>query len=275
MMQACKKIWGVFLAAVIMAALLFGLWGCGVNNTPTKSDTLRVGVRSDVMGFGYFNDETNKYYGFEVDLAQELADRLGYKNVEFSTVLPDDRKDMLQNGSVDCLIACYSITDSRLKNFDFSPAYYEDRTVFMVEKSSMIENIDQLKGKTIATMAGANTAPQLVAQLTAEGRTNGQPLSANEDNTNVQFDTFRLLQFSSYEELSDALEVGSVDAICLDGAIAKTFMLDNRELLNYAGQSQYYGVATRKDSELSSPVAETMQSMLDDETIAALIDKWD
>ncbi len=275
MAHACKKIWGIFIAAIFAVALLLGLWGCGASNTPTKSDTLCVGVRSDVMGFGYFNNETNKYYGLEIDIAYEMADRLGYKNVEFSTVLPDDRKDSLQNGSVDCLVACYSITDSRLKNFDFSSAYYEDHAVFMVEKSSMIDSIDQLKGKTIATMAGANTAPQLVAQLTTEGRTTGQPISANEDNTDVQFDTFRLVQFSSYEELSQALEVGKVDAICLDEAIAKTFMLDNRKFLNYAGQSQYYGVATQKDSALSSPVAETIQSMIDDGTIATLIDKWD
>ena len=275
MARACKKTLDVFLVSVFMIVSLFGLWGCGNSSTPTGSDTVHVGVRGDVAGFGYYNDKTDKYYGLEIDIAQEMAERLGYKNVEFSTVLPDDRKDALKNGSVDCLIACYSITDSRLKNFDFSPAYYEDDTVFMVEKSSMIDGIDQLKGKTIGTMAGANTAPQLVAQLTSEGKTSGQPLSANDDNTDVQFDTFRLLQFSSYEELSEALEVGKIDGACLDGAIAKTFMLDNRKLLNYAGQTQQYGVATQKDSELSTPVAKTIQSMIDDGTIAALIDKWD
>ncbi len=263
------------MSAALAAVLALGLCGCGAADTPTKSSTLRVGVRGDVMGFGYFNNETGKYYGLEVDIADELAKRLGYKDVEFSTVLPDDRKDTLKNGDVDCLIACYSITDSRLENFDFSPSYYEDRTVFMVEKSSMIENVDALSGKTIATMAGANTAPQLVAQLTREGKTSGQPLSANEDNSDVQFDTFHLLQFPSYEELSEALEVGKVDAICLDRAIARTFMLDNREFLDYGGQTQDYGVATQKDSALSAPLSEAVQSMIDDGTVASLVDKWD
>ena len=265
----------IFLAAALIAALAFSLCGCDNKNTPTNSDTLHIGVRSDVMGFGYFNKETNKYYGLEIDIANEVANRLGYKNVDFSSVLPDDRKDSLQNGDVECLIACYSITDSRLKNFDFSPAYYEDHAVFMVERSSMIDNIDQLKGKTIATMSGANTAPELISQLTTEGKTSGQPISANEDNTDVQFDNFHLVQFSSYEELSDALEVGKVDAICLDEAIAKTFMLDNRKLLDYTGKTQSYGVATQKDSTLSEPISKTIQSMLDDGTIATLIDKWD
>ena len=263
------------IAALFAVALVVGLVGCQANGTPTQSDTLRVGVRSDVVGFGYYNNETEKYYGLEIDIAQEMAQRMGYKNVEFVTVTPDTRKETLQSGKVDCLVACYSTTSSREENFDFSPAYYEDKAVIMVEKSSMITNVDQLSGKTIGTMSGANTAPQLVAQLTSEGRTNGQVLSTNEDNTDVYFDTFHLLQFSSYDELADALEVGVIDAACLDDAIAKTYMLDNREILPYSGQTQYYGVATQKDSSLSDPVKNTIQSMLDDNTIAVLIDKWD
>ena len=38
---------------------------------------------------------------------------------------------------------------------------------------------------------------------------------------------------------------------------------------------QEYGVATQKDSALSQPVAEAIQGMLDDGTIAELTDKWD
>ena len=37
---------------------------------------------------------------------------------------------------------------------------------------------------------------------------------------------------------------------------------------------QEYGVATQKDSELSGNVANAVQEMLDDGTIAAYIDKW-
>ena len=40
-------------------------------------------------------------------------------------------------------------------------------------------------------------------------------------------------------------------------------------------RQQEYGVATQKDSALSQPVAEAIQGMLDDGTIAELTDKWD
>lgn len=271
-----KVLLAVLLAGILLIASCFSLAGCsGKSSTPTGDDTLRVGVRGDVVGFGYYNNITKKYYGLEIDIAQELANRLGYKNVEYTTVLPDDRKEILKGGSVDCLVACYSISDSRLKNFDFSPAYYEDSMVLMVEKSSMIENVDALKGKTVGTLSGSNAAPQLVEQLTKEGKTNGKALSANTDNTNVTYDNFHLLQLSSYTELSEALEAGKIDAVYLDGAIAKTFMQDNRLLISYNSQAQCYGVATQKDSDLSQPVAQTIQNMIDDGTIASLIDKWD
>ncbi len=271
-----KRAIAALLAALALAlAALVGLSGCSQTSTPTNSQTLKVGVRGDVVGFGYYNSDTGKYYGLEVDIANSLATRLGYKSAELVTVTPDNRKEMLQNGEVDCVIACYSVTDSREKNFDFSPAYYTDSSVFMVEESSLITSIDQLRGKTIGTMLGTNTAAEITSQLTEEGRTSGTALSRNSDNSDVQFDTFRLLQFSSYKELSEALEVGKVDAAVMDGSIAQSYMQDNRKLLSYTGKAQSYGVATQKDSALSQPVANAIQGMIDDGTIASLTDKWD
>ena len=276
MVFANKRAMAAFFAALMFVlAALVELSGCAQSSAPTNSQTLTVGVRSDVVGFGYYNSSTDKYYGLEVDIANDLATRLGYEDVQLVTVTPENRKEMLQNGDIDCIIACYSVTESREENFDFSPTYYDDASVFMVEESSLITSIDQLKDKTVGTMLGTNTAAEIIEQLTQEGRTSGVVLSANEDNSDVQFDNFHLLQFDSYEDLSEALEVGEVDAAIMDGSIAQGYLKDNRELLEYTGPTQSYAVATQKDSALSQPVADTIQQMIDDGTIASLIDKWD
>ena len=57
--------------------------------------------------------------------------------------------------------------------------------------------------------------------------------------------------------------------------IAKTYLTDDRSLLDTEIANQQYGVATQKGSVLSQPVADAIQAMLDDGTIDALIDKWD
>ena len=126
----------LLLVAVALACALAGLAGCSGENakgSPASGKALRVGVRSDVVGFGYLNEGTGKYYGLEIDIAEEMAARMGYGSVEFVTVTPDTRKDMLVNGEVDCMVACYSIAESREKNFDFSPSYYTDASIVMME----------------------------------------------------------------------------------------------------------------------------------------------
>ena len=278
------------LALATFAGALGGLAGCTDAATgssqgsgsatrttaPAKGGTLRVGVRSDIVGFSLLNDKTGKYYGMEIDLTEEMAKRIGYDEVEYTTVMPDNRKEMLLEGKVDALVACYSIADSRLENFDFSPAYYTDSVIAVVQNSSLFEKIDDLKGCKFGAMGGSNAAPLLSIKLYEIGFSNGEVVKANDDNSEVDFDTWHLSQFESYQELSDALEEGVVDAIVLDGAIAHTYMNDDRSILkgfNVAEQS--YGVATPKGSELSDQVHDAVQSMLDDGTIDTLIDKWD
>ena len=152
------------LLAAGMLALLTA--GCGQTGA---GGTLTVGVRDDIINFGYLNEKTGRYYGLEIDIAQEMAERMGYGEVEFVTVTPDNRKEMLLDGMVDCLIATYTISDTRTENFDFSPAYYQDNMQVVVEKSSMVNDISELKGLNIGTMSGANAAPLLAIKLNELG----------------------------------------------------------------------------------------------------------
>lgn len=253
-----KRIKELCLLVMVLAMLS----GCAASSG--GSGTLKVGVRSDIMGFGYLNPATEEYYGLEIDLARKLAEDLGYADVEFVTVTPDDRKDMLLSGNVDCLIATYSIEESRLKNFDFSPSYFSDNTSIMVEKSSMIESIDDLVGKKTGVLEGANTAPKLSSMMLELGLI-----------TETDFKGSSLEYRGTYQDLSVALEEGAVDAVCMDGGVARAYMEEDRRILDDVVGTENYGVATLKDSALSGPVAGSIQKMLDDGTIAALIDKWD
>ncbi len=271
-------------AAMLVAAGLLCLAGCGgqdagqkeggsasANANANGTGTLRVGVRADVVGFGYFNERANNYYGLEIDLARELASRLGYADVEFVTVEPDTRKDMLLAGEVDCLVACYSITDTRTENFDFSPAYYHDRAVIMVENSSLITDASDLENKTVGIMSGSNTGPLLAIKLQELGMISEIVENADEG---TQYDGLYVKQVPSYAELSRELEEGTVDAAAMDGNITQTYIDEDRSILDLNIADQEYGVATQKGSALSQPVADAIQSMLDDGTIAALTEKW-
>ena len=267
------------LRLVSAALLCAGTAGCSTvsgSKATSGSGTLKVGVRSDIAGMSQLNEANGKYYGLEVDIAEEMASRMGYAGCEYATVTPDSRKEDLLDGNVDCLVACYSASDKRRENFDFSPAYYEDHIVLVCENSSLMSKVEDLKGGVFGTLAGANTAAYLANNLTQRGFTDGRVLAANADNTDVSFDTWHLYEYESYSALSDALECGEVDAMAADGAIARAYLNDERSILSdYEAADQDYAVATQKGSDLSQKVADAIQSMLDDGTIAVLIDKWD
>lgn len=252
-----KRMKGLCLLLAASAMLA----GCAASS---KSGTLKVGVRDDIVGFGYLNPTTEEYYGLEIDLARKLADDLGYGNVEFITVTPDDRKEMLLEGNVDCLLATYSIEETRLKNFDFSPAYFTDYASIMVEQSSLIDSIEGIVGTRIGVLEGANTAPKLSQKMIELGLIS----ESDPKGTAIEYRT-------TYGDLSIALEEGAVDAVCMDGGVARAYLDENRKILEDKTGTERYGVATQKDSALSKQVADSIQRMLDDGTIASLIDKWD
>lgn len=261
-----KKILIKFLSLIIISSL--ALTGC---QTKTGG-TLKVGVRNDIHNFSYYNNKSNDYYGLEDDIARELASRMSYNSVEFVTVNPENREQALSDGKVDCLIATYSNTPTRLKTFDFSDTYYQDKSVLMVENSSMIKKGTDLKNHTVGIMKGSNTGSELVARLKQVNKIDDKVLE--ETNEYTKYKDFTIKNYNSYSELSDGLEVGEVDAAAMDGCIAHTYSHENRTILDFEISNQNYAVATQKNSELSGKVKTNIKSMLDDGTIDKLIDKW-
>lgn len=272
MVSRAKRVLAALAAAVLAVAAALSVVGCDGAAAAGGGGTLKVGVRSDIVNFSLLNEQTGKYYGLEIDIAEEMAERLGYSDVEYSTVTPDDRNETLLEGKVDCLIACYSIAESRLENFDFSPAYYNDTTSVMVENSSLITDITQLHGGVFGIMSGSNAGPLLAIKLNEMGIIGDNVISNTDEGT--QYEGVYVKKLPSYAELSQALEEGIVDAAVMDGSITDTYMNDDRSLLDINISDQQYGVATQKGSELSPRVAEVIQGMLDDGTIAALVEKW-
>ena len=58
-----------------------------VFSAASAEGVFRVGVKCDVYGFGYQDEMTGEYSGMEIDLANMIAEALGYDEVEFTTCL--------------------------------------------------------------------------------------------------------------------------------------------------------------------------------------------
>ncbi|MFN6991886.1 MAG: transporter substrate-binding domain-containing protein, partial [Fervidobacterium sp.] len=102
-----------------------------------KRGKLLVGTEPTFPPFE-FVDEKNQVVGFDIDIANELAKRLGVKveivNLPFDSLIP-----ALQQGKVDIIIAGMTITEERAKVVDFSKPYFEANQAIVVRKDGKFE----------------------------------------------------------------------------------------------------------------------------------------
>jgi polar amino acid transport system substrate-binding protein len=109
-------------------------------------------MSGDYPPFIYFNEE-NALEGFDVDVAREIAKRLGV------TLTPVMRKwkekiPALLNGELDVILGCVALTTDRMEAISFSAPYYHSTTQVMIRKGAVFKKPEELTGKSIGAVAG-------------------------------------------------------------------------------------------------------------------------
>ena len=236
------------------------------------ADTFRVGVKQDVYGFGYLDETTGTYSGMEIELGALLAEALGYDEVEYTTVTAATRGQMLDNDELDCVIATFTIKEERKLSWDFSTPYYTDAVTVLVETESGITDLSGLVGKTVGVSSGSTSAKALATAMADAGLIDAFDADSFDISTFNGGVTFK--QFDDYPAISIALSAGDVDAFCVDKSILANYKTADRSFIADSFSPQEYGVATRKDSELSAKIEELITAWLADGTIAGLIEEW-
>ena len=284
-------------AALAAGTMIFSLAGCvsssgGTSSSSTSSNAdsssaaddttvsggvLKVGVKDAVKGFGFKDPLSGEYEGMEIEIAKNLADSLGYDDVEFTTVTAATRTELLDSGDLDCVLATFTITEERKKSWDFSTPYYTDAVTVLVEKADGITDLSGLVGKKIGVSTGSTSAYALVKAMTEKGLLGDYALpetSADFDISSFDSNGTSFEQFGDYPAISNAMTAGTVDAFCVDKSILATYKTDDRDYITDTFSPQEYGVATKKDSPLSSKIDELIKGWLEDGTIDGLITEF-
>ena len=116
------------------------------------SGEIRIAMSGDYPPFSYYN-ETRSLEGFDVDMAREMAKRLG---VTFTPVMKKwaEKVPALLNDELDVILGCVAVAKDRLETLDFTPPYYHSTTQLMVRKGAVYKNPEELEGKTVGAVAG-------------------------------------------------------------------------------------------------------------------------
>ncbi len=116
---------------------------------------LIVGVKKDVLLWGYQDPQSGVISGMEVDLAQGLADRIGVK-LEVVGLRSVERIDAIQSGRVDVLIATLSDTPERREQLTMvMPHYYSSGVNLLARKEENFREWMQLKNRKICGRRGS------------------------------------------------------------------------------------------------------------------------
>lgn len=247
------------------------------DDTTVSGGVLKVGVKDAVKGFGFKDPLSGEYEGMEIEIAKKLAESLGYDDVEFTTVTAATRTELLDSGDLDCVLATFTITEERKKSWDFSTPYYTDAVTVLVEKADGITDLSGLVGKKIGVSTGSTSAYALVKAMTEKGLLGDYALpetSADFDISSFDSNGTSFEQFGDYPAISNAMTAGTVDAFCVDKSILATYKTDDRDYITDTFSPQQYGVATKKDSPLSSKIDELIKGWLEDGTIDGLITEF-
>jgi polar amino acid transport system substrate-binding protein len=199
--------------------------------------------------------DPEKLIGFEVELVEALANRLGKKPI-FVQNNWDGLIEGLRRGEYDLVINGIEITEERSRNVLFSNPYFVTSQVLTTRESETgIEKLEDVSGKRVGTLAGSLASRMLSA---------------------LEF-PLEVVSYSDEIHAYNDLSFGRLDAVFLDQPIALYYATPNLRLKHVAetyGQIKY-GIALRPDSaRLAAEIDRALNELKKDGVLSDIYQRW-
>ncbi len=248
----------MLIVLTIMCTFLIIL-GCSKDNPQTdlskikKKGEISFAMSGGYPPFNYFNNK-NELVGFDVDVAREIAHRLGVKlkpiTTDWSGII-----EGLRSGAYDGILGSMAATEKRKKVVDFSIPYYYSGAQLLVRKDTPFAQSQDLAGKSIGVVTGT-TYQQDAQKLQAK------------DVKLYKNDTQTLTELNN----------GVVDAVITDRVVGVNAINSGKFSLRLLGaplRSEDIAVAFRKgDNALEKKINSLLTKMHNDGTLSRLSQKW-
>lgn len=221
--------------------------------------TFTVGFDAEFPPYGY-KDENGEYTGFDLELAQAVADLEGWQLVK--QPIDWDAKDMeLSSGTIDCIWNGFTM-DGREDLYTFSDPYIDNSQVFVVPAGSDIKSEADLAGKIVGVQKDSSALAAL----------------ESDENKALTESFASLTQYGDYNTAFMDMEAGGIDALALDVGVAD-YQIDSRKgafrKLEQPLSSEKYAIGFLKgNTELRDTVQADVYKLYDNGTVDKLADKY-
>jgi polar amino acid transport system substrate-binding protein len=249
----------ILLAALCLAALLGSARAADSSLQAVKQKgKLVLGLDDSFPPMGFRNDD-NQVVGYDIDLAKEVAKRLGVQLAP-QPIDWNAKEQELNTGKIDCIWNGFTITAERQKAMLFSRPYLRNAQVVVVKKGSGYSTLASLKGKKVGLQAGSSAADALAGA--AAFKASLKEVVEFKDNLTALMD----------------LEARGVDAVVMDLIVANDNIKRSGkgyEVLKESLAPEVFGVGFRKgDQALRDAVQGALEAMKADGTLARITTQW-
>lgn len=265
-MHASKN--ALVVAIALAANVTFAAPQEGTLQKVKETNRIVIGFQEASVPFSYL-DGNQKPVGFTVDLCMKIVDAVKKElnqpqlAVEFTPVTAANRIPLLLNGTID--LNCASATNSaeRQKQVAFANSHFLTASRFVAKKSSNLRKIEDLKGKTVVSVAGSTNINQLNKVNTE--RNLGMNVVAAKD----QLEAFLML------------ETGRASAYVLDDVQLAVAVARSKDPSGYVisedafSKPEPYGIMLRKDDPAFKAVVDRVTAQVyQSPEIDTLYKKW-
>ncbi len=225
-------------------------------------EKLRVGLDPSFPPFEAL-DEHGAPVGYDVDLAQALADRWGLR-LELAAMGYDSLVDALMASQVDVVISAMPYDERLTRDLSISPAYFEAGLRLAAPAGSPIQGTDALAGATVAVewgSAGDMVARRLLREANDAG---AEP-------------AFTIAQFETAELAMQAAAGGAADAVLVDAVSLRLAQGAGSPLVAVGPvleANPYVILSPRRGATFAAEIAAALTALRSDGTLAALEDRW-
>jgi glutamate/aspartate transport system substrate-binding protein len=229
--------------------------------------TITIGHRESSVPFSYLDDK-QKPIGYAMDLCMKVVDAVKAElkmpdlKVNLQPVTSSNRIPLMQNGTID--LECGSTTNSvqRQQQVAFGPSYFVINVTAAVKRSSPINSLADLNGKTISTTSGTTSVPLLKAYEKTK------QVDVKEIYGKDHAESFLLMA----DGRSDAF---LMDDILLAGQIANSKNPGDYKIIQESLRQEPYSMMLRKDDpQFKKLVDDTIGKVMKSGEIEKIYFKW-
>jgi glutamate/aspartate transport system substrate-binding protein len=267
----CAKFAGSLIAIGMMATGFTVAQAQDLTGTLKKikeTGSITIGYRESSIPFSYLDDQ-QKPIGYAIDLCNKIVDtvkadlKMPNLKVTMQPVTSSNRIPLLQNGTID--LECGSTTNStqRQQQVSFGPSYFVINVTAAVKKSSNINTIADLNGKTVSTTSGTTSVPLI------KGYEKSKSTEVKEIYGKDHAEAFLLMA-------DDRASAFIMDDILLAGQIANSKKpADYKILTNESLRQEPYSMMLRKDDpQFKALVDKSIGAVMKSGDINKIYAKW-